>query len=636
MEQFHEKQRASRTQYFYLNFLIPPYDKEKCFAKSPLEIAIERNNSNLLLHPVFQELINLKWQRIAKSGAWLYLFINIGISLLWTLRLCIMPSNPKDLFLGEFRIFCALLDIIDILIFLLLVISEVRQYLRAKRSNISYKNWREKELERDLEYAHPQWPEERIYIEREIQELREIGSTYAQDKWNYFDWLTYVMMAATITSQACNMYYKSRGSNHTMRGIGSVTLIFLWVRLLNYARPFQSLGLFVVMLSHVVEDTLKFLFLSLHFCIPYMAAFWINFGMDDVEGYTLEYLELLYSQFQMVVVGDYNFGQLSAHSEIMSRLLCATFIFFVGIICLNLFIALMSDTFQRVYDNAKATAVMQRAKFINEIEITITSSRLQRHNDWIVQHCAPLVSYYDDDAVDSDTTTIKRMTQQINENVDELRTHFTNNQQGTGENINNRHGTGENINNQALKEEIHDLKISIETYQAQYFKSLIQTKAEITGLGLMLKELMERDECKICSKHGDKKKEPKKMDIHHEKSTRLSNFDDGSDNGTSKNMSSTNLLWSGCAPLERWVLPTQDKRYNIAETGECIEEDDDDISDGDISNTSTLNAELNKMFQKTLSDKDKDKQRSNESMNVCDSSFEIFPSINDSQRNKDE
>ena len=69
----------------------------------------------------------------------------------------------------------------------------------------------------------------------------------------------------------------------------------------------------------------------------------------------------------MVVVGDYNYDKLVSHSQIMARLLCGSFIFFVGIVCLNLFIALMSDTFQRVYDNAKATAVMQRAKFINEV-----------------------------------------------------------------------------------------------------------------------------------------------------------------------------------------------------------------------------------------------------------------------------
>ena len=56
----------------------------------------------------------------------------------------------------------------------------------------------------------------------------------------------------------------------------------------------------------------------------------------------------------------------------MSRVLCSTFILCVGVLCLNLFIALMSDTFQRVYDNARATAVMQRAKFINDIEITIS------------------------------------------------------------------------------------------------------------------------------------------------------------------------------------------------------------------------------------------------------------------------
>ena len=44
----------------------------------------------------------------------------------------------------------------------------------------------------------------------------------------------------------------------------------------------------------------------------------------------------------------------------MTSLLVTTYLLFTAVIGLNLFIALLSDTFQRVYDNAQANAEMQQ------------------------------------------------------------------------------------------------------------------------------------------------------------------------------------------------------------------------------------------------------------------------------------
>lgn len=43
----------------------------------------------------------------------------------------------------------------------------------------------------------------------------------------------------------------------------------------------------------------------------------------------------------------------------MAAILVTSFLFFLAVVGLNLFIALLSDTFQRVYDNAVAVALMQ-------------------------------------------------------------------------------------------------------------------------------------------------------------------------------------------------------------------------------------------------------------------------------------
>ncbi len=51
---------------------------------------------------------------------------------------------------------------------------------------------------------------------------------------------------------------------------------------------------------------------------------------------------------------------LSEIDELMTFILVITFLLIAGVVGLNLFIALLSDTFQRVYDNAQANALLQK------------------------------------------------------------------------------------------------------------------------------------------------------------------------------------------------------------------------------------------------------------------------------------
>ena len=63
-----------------------------------------------------------------------------------------------------------------------------------------------------------------------------------------------------------------------------------------------------------------------------------------------------------------------------------------AVVCLNLYIALMSDTFARVYENAKANAIMQQAMQILNIERTLSKKKLMKVKKFIAKECAPQVS----------------------------------------------------------------------------------------------------------------------------------------------------------------------------------------------------------------------------------------------------
>jgi hypothetical protein len=51
--------------------------------------------------------------------------------------------------------------------------------------------------------------------------------------------------------------------------------------------------------------------------------------------------------------------------EAMAAILVLTFLVFMAVVALNLFIALLSNTFQRVYDNAQSIAVLEQVRMVH-------------------------------------------------------------------------------------------------------------------------------------------------------------------------------------------------------------------------------------------------------------------------------
>lgn len=132
------------------------------------------------------------------------------------------------------------------------------------------------------------------------------------------------------------------------------------------------MGPFIVMLGKIVGDVMRFLFLYAEIFIPYACSFWIMFGglcvgvgwcvgswwHHDNSKLTLppgmasvpsmqSVLGLLYSLYRITLVDEYEYAAMVAVDDVMAPVLCGTFLAASSILCVNLLIALLTDTFQR-------------------------------------------------------------------------------------------------------------------------------------------------------------------------------------------------------------------------------------------------------------------------------------------------
>lgn len=282
--------------------------------------------------------------------------------------------------------------------------------------------------------------EERDYLLNQAKSIRDSSSSYSKDPWNWFDWLSYVMMLGTSICVLICLYATGLSEKHKHGYISfalwtsrmmCLTIIIIWLKLFKYVRVYSFLGPFVVILANTLRDIIKIAFVFVVFFVPTVAVFYhfyFNPEGDSFKGLR----ETVFTVFRMLLVDDYGYdGDMKnmsvAHPDGdtttlkpqigWTDFLVSYWLIMGAIIILNLFIALMSDTFQRVYDNAVEVALLERATIICSIEQGLPGNRKRHFLRYLQDSCAPLECYYDDDEVQDDEHEVKKYTEQTFETV---------------------------------------------------------------------------------------------------------------------------------------------------------------------------------------------------------------------------
>ena len=96
--------------------------------------------------------------------------------------------------------------------------------------------------------------------------------------------------------------------------------------------------------------------------------------------------------FQMTVLDvNYNIAPFLNVDPFMARLLSCTYVFISFVVVLNLIIAMITDTFKRVFSYAQEHAAMERAKTIINIEDSMREKTRKRYWEFIRNQCSPLI-----------------------------------------------------------------------------------------------------------------------------------------------------------------------------------------------------------------------------------------------------
>uniref|UniRef100_A0A2C9M2V5 Ion transport domain-containing protein n=1 Tax=Biomphalaria glabrata TaxID=6526 RepID=A0A2C9M2V5_BIOGL len=513
LNQMHSTDRPNRKQYYSLNYLFCEKVTSKNISdhnvsgssQTSLHVAVGLRQYDLIMHPVFKRLLDVMWDQYGKRSAIFHLCLNLIYILLWTIIGLVVEYDKRhyyDLPGDTWRI---VLFILAALLTFYQIYEEIMEFRRSQDYHDAWETKRKGDIKNDLEYCHPRWPGEKKYLLSEIAELENLRPKYFNDAWNIFDWICYIFLLICMATHIADIIDHSEVLAKVHIRIMAITIILLWLRLMKHARAFALLGPFIVMLGHMLKDCVRFLFLYMEFYIPYLTAFWMIFGgtkmaADNsteevtVSGFTYPG-EIFFSTFRLTLVDDYDYDNMQKIDSIMADLLLGTWFMLSAILCLNLFIALLSDTFQRVYDNAQANSVMQRAIFLVNIWEGMSRKRKEQFLDYIDEFCSPLKDEYDDDMTQTGEEDLKRITFQIKENLDDLqelfklqfgdpRSHLTEDEENTSK----------ERRNQLFKpnSDVEEIKQTLISFQTEQLNITSQMQKDLLSVKNMLQQSLSK------------------------------------------------------------------------------------------------------------------------------------------------
>jgi len=406
LSQFYIDDKALRRKYYYLNQLESGKDEKELGqnnAKTALEMIVVYKETELVMHPVIQKLINVKWNLFARKYSWIELIVNLFFTSIWLVLAILVPRDGQFHTPVSNQAWRIVLEAIFLMMSTYFAIKEAMTSRNMHRIDSQWKEWMARNLEDELEHCHPKWPDERKYIESEIQRVWKFRGTHSRNiLWSIYEWMCHGSVLATA---AAEVYYELNPMDKVawkaFSIVLSISVMMICLRLMKMCRAFTFLSAFIVLLGHVLGATLKFAFLFFEFFIPYVCILWVIFGgkenaaniekVSTNNGQKFEsFGDIAYIGWLMTVTADIPFTAMVRYDRQLSMIIVGTYYALVSVVCINLYIALMSETFTRVYENAEANASLQQALLILYIEKQMNLEECAKVRKAFSTSCSPL------------------------------------------------------------------------------------------------------------------------------------------------------------------------------------------------------------------------------------------------------
>ncbi|XP_069486643.1 polycystin-2 [Ambystoma mexicanum] len=202
------------------------------------------------------------------------------------------------------------------------------------------------------------------YIVEEILEIHIHQLHYFRGLWNCLDVVIVVLSVAAI---AINIYRVSTVDGLLkdlleeqstfpnfeplaywqlqFNNVAAVTVFFAWVKLFKFINFNRTMSQLSTTMSRCAKDVLGFAIMFFIIFLAYAQLAYLVFGTQIDDFSTFQ--DCIFTQFR-IILGDFNFTEVEEANRILGPIYFTSFVFFMFFILLNMFLAIINDTYSEV------------------------------------------------------------------------------------------------------------------------------------------------------------------------------------------------------------------------------------------------------------------------------------------------
>ncbi|KAM8771806.1 polycystin-2 isoform 2-T2 [Acanthopagrus schlegelii] len=216
------------------------------------------------------------------------------------------------------------------------------------------------------------------YVVEEVLEIRIHRLHYFKCLWNCLDILILVLsvvaiiMNITRTAMVGNLL-KGLLENHNahpsfeslanlqvqFNNVAAIIIFFSWVKLFKFINFNKTMSQLSSTMSRCAKDLVGFAIMFFIIFLAYAQLAYLVFGTQVNDFSTFQ--ASIFTQFR-IILGDFEFSEIEEANPVLGPVYFTTFVFFIFFILMNMFLAIINDT----YSEVKADMSQQRS----EMEMT--------------------------------------------------------------------------------------------------------------------------------------------------------------------------------------------------------------------------------------------------------------------------
>eukprot|EP01028_Stygiella_incarcerata_P009042 TRINITY_DN413_c0_g1_i1.p1 TRINITY_DN413_c0_g1~~TRINITY_DN413_c0_g1_i1.p1 ORF type:complete len:703 (+),score=182.28 TRINITY_DN413_c0_g1_i1:265-2373(+) len=233
------------------------------------------------------------------------------------------------------------------------------------------------------------------YTLEEIADIYSEGWDYFKSLWNYIDWINLVFFYLTIAMRIKVLYdvqdleVKPSPTEYTNfqpiafwaqqeSNVNAVNAFLIWFKLFKYLQIFPRLSVLSKTIKKAFLDLASFFLMFFIIFIGFSMAFYISVGFDL---YAYSSVGKSMSTLFTAALGDFDFRELQDANRVLGPFLFTLYMVLVFFILANMFIAIISGSYDHVQDKIRSTT--NRNEVFEYMKASVLS-RFQRYQKRIL------------------------------------------------------------------------------------------------------------------------------------------------------------------------------------------------------------------------------------------------------------